>query len=36
MVFTDAFKPDRTLLIGGDGIQVEDFLARPVADWLAA
>ncbi len=33
--FADAFKPDRTLLIGGDGIQVGDFLARPVADWLA-
>lgn len=33
--FTDAFKPDRSLLIGGDGIEVEDFLARPVADWLA-
>lgn len=25
----------RSLLVGGDGISVEDFLARPVAHWLA-
>jgi len=25
----------RLLLVGGDGIRVEDFLAHPVAHWLA-
>ena len=34
--FADAFKPKRMLLVGGDGIGVEEFLARPVADWVAA
>ena len=33
--FGAAFKVRRTLLVGGDGIKVEDFLMRPVADWLA-
>lgn len=32
--FTEAFRPKRTLLVGGDGIPVEEFLSRPVADWL--
>jgi len=32
--FTAAFQPDRTLLIGGDGIALGDFLARPVEHWL--
>ncbi len=32
--FTEAFKPKRTLLVGGDGIPVEEFLSRPVTDWL--
>ena len=32
--FTDAFKPTRTLLVGGDGIPLEEFLSRPVVDWL--
>jgi len=32
--FAQTFKPTRTLLVGGDGIAVEDFLARPVADWI--
>ena len=31
--FADAFKPKRKLLIGGDGIPVEEFLARPVDHW---
>jgi hypothetical protein len=26
----------RTLLIGGDGVQVDEFLHRPIAEWLAA
>jgi predicted AAA+ superfamily ATPase len=32
--FATAFKVRRTLLVGGDGISVEAFLARPVTDWL--
>ena len=32
--FTEAFKPKRTLLVGGDGIPVKEFLSRPVTDWL--
>lgn len=32
--FSEAFKPKRTLLVGGDGISVEEFLSRPVTDWL--
>ena len=33
--FSAVFKARRTLLIGGDGIQVEEFLMRPVTEWLA-
>ncbi len=32
--FSEAFKPTRTLLVGSDGIPVEEFLSRPVTDWL--
>ncbi len=32
--FAAAFKPRRTLLVGGDGIALETFLSRPVAHWL--
>lgn len=32
--FTDSFQPDRTLLVGGDGIALETFLSRPVMEWL--
>ncbi|MBI2374019.1 MAG: ATP-binding protein [Deltaproteobacteria bacterium] len=32
--FSEAFKPKRALLIGGDGIPVDEFLSRPVTDWL--
>jgi len=32
--FTRAFKPHRSLLVGGDGIALEDFLAQPVAHWV--
>jgi hypothetical protein len=32
--FGDAFKPQRKLLIGGDGIALEAFLSRPVQFWL--
>ena len=34
--FVQAFKPKRTLLVGGDGIALGDFLMRPVAHWVTA
>jgi hypothetical protein len=34
-VFAESFKPRRTLLIGNDGMPLEEFLARPVSGWLA-
>ncbi|RMF78013.1 MAG: ATP-binding protein [Nitrospirae bacterium] len=33
--FTDAFPTARPLLVGGDGIPLEEFLRRPVEAWLA-
>jgi len=32
--FSAAFKVRRTLLVGGDGIAVEDFLDRSVGEWI--
>ena len=32
--FSQAFRPTRKLLVGGDGIDVETFLSKPVGDWL--
>jgi len=32
--FAAAFKTKRRLLVGGDGISVEQFLSRPVPEWL--
>jgi uncharacterized protein len=32
--FAAAFRPQRTLLVGGDGIALEEFLARPVSHWI--
>ena len=32
--FSEAFRPARKLLVGGDGIDVETFLATPVVKWL--
>jgi len=32
--FARAFKPHRSLLVGGDGIALEDFLSQPVAHWV--
>lgn len=32
--FAVAFKPQRKLLVGGDGIPVDEFLSRPVAHWV--
>lgn len=34
--FGAAFKVKRSLLVGGDGIALDDFLSHPVAHWLAA
>ncbi|EQD39165.1 ATPase [mine drainage metagenome] len=34
--FAAAFKPRRSLLVGGDGIALDDFLAQPVSHWTAA
>ncbi|MDN5870272.1 MAG: ATP-binding protein [Nitrococcus sp.] len=31
--FSAAFKPQRSLLVGGDGIALDDFLGKPVAHW---
>lgn len=33
--FAAAFKPGRTLLVGGDGIPLEQFLLEPVSHWLS-
>ena len=33
--FAAAFKVKRTLLVGGDGVTVEEFLNRPASRWLA-
>lgn len=32
--FVAAFKPRRKLLVGGDGIALEEFLAKPVEHWV--
>jgi len=32
--FTAAFKPQRSLLVGGDGIPIEEFLEQSVAHWI--
>lgn len=32
--FATAFRPHRTLLVGGDGIPVEEFLREPVTHWI--
>ncbi len=31
--FSEAFKPQRKLLVGSDGIALEAFLSRPVMHW---
>ena len=33
--FAGAFKPQRKLLVGGDGIPVDEFLTRPAVHWLS-
>ncbi len=32
--FAESFKPTRRLLVGGDGIRVEEFLLKPVSHWV--
>jgi hypothetical protein len=32
--FADAFRPRRKLLVGGDGIALEEFLSKPVEHWM--
>jgi predicted AAA+ superfamily ATPase len=32
--FSEAFKPKRTLLVGGDGVPIDEFLMKPVEHWL--
>ncbi len=34
--FGEAFKAPRKLLVGGDGIAVDEFLSAPVASWIRA
>ncbi|TVQ21308.1 MAG: ATP-binding protein [Spirochaetaceae bacterium] len=34
--FAAAFAPQRTLLVGGDGIALDEFLSRPVSHWIDA
>jgi uncharacterized protein len=34
--FAEGFKPKRTLLVGGDGIPLEEFLTKPVEHWTQA
>jgi len=31
--FADAFRPERKLLVGGDGVAIEEFLLQPVSSW---
>jgi hypothetical protein len=34
--FTSAFKPARTLIVGGDGVPLNEFLTKPVDHWMRA
>ncbi|MFN8179698.1 MAG: ATP-binding protein [bacterium] len=34
--FSETFKPKRTMLVGGDGVPVAEFLAKPAEHWLQA
>jgi hypothetical protein len=34
MAFETAFKPQRKLLVGSDGVALEAFLSRPVQFWV--
>lgn len=32
--FAEAFKPKRTLIVGGGGVSIDEFLTKPVEHWL--
>jgi predicted AAA+ superfamily ATPase len=32
--FTSAFRPTRTLIVGGDGVPLGEFLTKPVEQWM--
>ncbi|MXX77668.1 MAG: ATP-binding protein [Gemmatimonadales bacterium] len=32
--FADRYRPTRSLVVGGDGIPIDEFLSRPVEHWL--
>ena len=34
--FDDLFRPDRKLLVGGDGIEIDEFLSKPVEHWVGS
>jgi len=34
VAFVESFRPQRTLLVGGDGITLKDFLSQPVSHWV--
>ena len=34
--FAQAFQPTRTLMVGGDGIALEEFLTKPAMHWIGA
>ncbi len=34
--FSAVFKPQRSLLVGGDGVELADFLSRPALHWVSA
>jgi len=34
VAFRKAFEPQRTLLVGADGIDLAQFLSRPIEDWI--
>ena len=34
--FAEAFRQVRLLLVGGDGVPLEEFLSRPVEHWLVS
>jgi len=34
--FVQTFRPQRTLLAGGEGIALEEFLLQPVSRWAGA
>jgi predicted AAA+ superfamily ATPase len=36
VAFAAAFKPQRSLLVGGDGIELGEFLSRPASYWIRA